>query len=408
MNIRLAVEFLASHGMILTLVASSICWTFVQSASAAEGYIDRKINKTVYPRTVFIDKAGQVIFTAMHKRDYEDFSEGFALMKNHSNSFIERHGTVVISKDFAYADSFREGFAPAGEWGEVGFIDQRGEFIIAPKFEMVLSFHDGLAPVKVNGKCGFIDKSGKIVIDPFFDTTSHFSEGLAAVNVRGKIGFIDAKGLWRIKPEYDYVAGFSEGLSLVSSHDLKLLGYIDKAGTVVLRLDPARNARGAFLYKQATGGMHMASQKPKYSSGLYGGQYKGGGYCDWPSWSEPDVSSFSEGLAATALDDKFGYIDKTGKFLIQPQFDYALPFSGGRALVVVGEKIGFIDKAGSFVVKPQFVNARSFVEGLACVAVEQHKWGYIDLSGSFVIPPNYYYAHSFSEGMAQVQVGLEP
>ncbi len=65
--------------------------------------------------------------------------------------------------------------------------------------------------------------------------------------------------------------------------------------------------------------------------------------------------SFSEGLAAVEIGDKqailggkWGYIDKTGKYVINPQFDEAWEFMYGHAMVKIGGKIGTIDKTGKY------------------------------------------------------------
>jgi hypothetical protein len=64
---------------------------------------------------------------------------------------------------------------------------------------------------------------------------------------------------------------------------------------------------------------------------------------------------FSEELAAVEIDGKWGFIDKTGQMVIQPQFAkpslFAKPyyFVGGLALVWAGEKWGYIDKTGKYV-----------------------------------------------------------
>ena len=42
-----------------------------------------------------------------------------------------------------------------------------------------------------------------------------------------------------------------------------------------------------------------------------------------------------DALAAVEIDNKWGYIDKTGKIVIKPQFDRVQPFSDGRAKVKV-------------------------------------------------------------------------
>jgi hypothetical protein len=74
--------------------------------------------------------------------------------------------------------------------------------------------------------------------------------------------------------------------------------------------------------------------------------------------------------------DTYTVTDKTGKFIINPQFDSAWFFSDGLALVEVGKKWGYIDKTGKFVINPQFDSADFFSDGLALVEVGK-KWGYI-------------------------------
>jgi hypothetical protein len=72
---------------------------------------------------------------------------------------------------------------------------------------------------------------------------------------------------------------------------------------------------------------------------------------------------FHEGLAAVSVGDKWGYIDKTGKFVINPQYDSALQFENGIA--EVGLKVprkpdsimddyqyGYIDRTGKYIWQP--------------------------------------------------------
>jgi len=37
---------------------------------------------------------------------------------------------------------------------------------------------------------------------------------------------------------------------------------------------------------------------------------------------------------------------KSGEFVINPQFDFALPFSEGLAVVKIGDRVTYIDKNG--------------------------------------------------------------
>src|ERR1035438_10068284 len=81
-------------------------------------------------------------------------------------------------------------------------------------------------------------------------------------------------------------------------------------------------------------------------------------------------------LAKVKVNGRWGYIDRTGQFVIDPEFEGAGDFSENLAYVVVKHIYGFIDKTGTIVIEPQFDEANSFSEGLA--AVEIDKIGFID------------------------------
>ncbi len=86
----------------------------------------------------------------------------------------------------------------------------------------------------------------------------------------------------------------------------------------------------------------------------------------------------------------WGYIDQTGKMVIEPQFQNVGAFSEGKAPVCVEvkrvRKWGFINEKGEMVIEPQFERASSFSEGLAAVLVDS-LWGYIDQRGEIAIEP---------------------
>lgn len=88
--------------------------------------------------------------------------------------------------------------------------------------------------------------------------------------------------------------------------------------------------------------------------------------------NEKEDTPSTDILFSVQLDEKWGYIDSTGKFVIRPQFDDAYNFSdNGLALVQMGDKWGYIDKTGSYVIESQFDRAAPFLEnGLARVGNE--------------------------------------
>jgi hypothetical protein len=217
-----------------------------------------------------------------------------------------------------------------------------------------------LIPVKSGGKYGYINKKGEYVINLQFAYAGFFRNGLARVESSdGKIGFIDNKGNYKIPAKFKDATHFFEDLAFVVSDGRHPI-CIDKSGEMKFQL------------KQAKG-----------------------------------VCAFSEGLAMfVSTDGKFGFVDKTGKVVINPLFEFAYPFFEGLAAVKKKDKWGFIDKTGKIVINPQFDNVVFFTEGKAAF-YDGKEWGFIDKKGNYVINSQYKAVGSFSEGMALVLSGKE-
>lgn len=127
------------------------------------------------------------------------------------------------------------------------------------------------------------------------------------------------------------------------------------------------------------------------------------------------VNDFSEGLAAVCIDNKLGYIDKTGEIIVSLKYENigylgcqegvkTSDFIDGLALVKRNDKYGFIDKTGNEVTPCKYDEAYSFSEGMASVRIDT-RWGFIDSTGKEVVPPKYDSVTYFNEGMAAVANG---
>ena len=105
-------------------------------------------------------------------------------------------------------------------------------------------------------------------------------------------------------------------------------------------------------------------------------------------WSE-----FSDGMARTALSTterpgyccKYGYIDTTGRMVVEPQYWEAKDFAEGLAAVKMGDRWGYIDREGRTALAPQWLAADNFSEGLAGVCTQSGGCGYIDHAGKMII-----------------------
>ena len=240
---------------------------------------------------------------------------------------------------------------------------------------------EGLLPVPQGGKWGYINRSGEVVIKPQFDSAEPFADGLALVRypprkkplkpgektpelVEG-IGFIDPTGKLVIEldsPLHINGDSFSEGLTkfwIWESGRGNLYGYIDTSGKVKIK------ANFSYAY------------------------------------------SFIDGLAAVCIEQKCGFINKAGDFVIEPKYRVTHPFREGLALAGLEYLIiGFVNKSGEMVIEPQFGNmaGAGFSEGLSVVAYPHGKFGYINTEGGILIPMQFEFAQPFSEGLAAVRV----
>jgi len=115
------------------------------------------------------------------------------------------------------------------------------------------------------------------------------------------------------------------------------------------------------------------------------------------------------GLAEVRLNGKCGFVDKTGKEVVPPKYDYVGDFHGGPAEVELGGKWGFIDEQGKELVSPKYDYVDNFYEiigadgGFAKVWLDD-KVGLIDYDGTEWIKPKYDYLGDFHGGLAAVKL----
>ncbi len=311
----------------------------------------------------------------------------FAVEKDDKWGFIDRTGKIVVPLQFDSANDFHEGLALVTAKGKKFFIDAAGHMTIASQFDLVHDFSESVAAVNIGetripnlglisnpGKWGYIDKTGKLVIPLKFTHAEDFSEGLAGVTDGDRGGFIDHQGKFVFDAPLDVTLGFHEGM----------VGVLRK---------------GTLTYLDRTG-------KKIATPADYG----------------PKSNSFSEGLAPISLGGKWGFMDRTGRLSIAPQFEDAENFSEGLAPVKVrrtdtvwcpadasGNRsgstmmYGYVDKTGKLVIPAVFNSAEPFSEGVAAVRKCDQAY-FIDKTGKTVITGDFTYASSFSGGLARFEI----
>ena len=212
---------------------------------------------------------------------------------------------------------------------------------------------------------GLMDTGGHAVLAPCLLHAPLFNNGIARVQGPMRFGLMDVHGQRLTAPLYDEIGEFSEGLVPVRSGGK--LGFVDSMGRQVIPI-----------------------QFPCDNLDRFG-----------------RTECFSEGLAAVHGEDRrYGFIDRTGKWVIQPRFSgIGTAFSGGNCFVIGrGPAYEVIDRAGNTVrTCPGFGGSRG--EGLVGV---QHGslWSYEGgAAAGDALPGRFEYAGPFRDGLALVEQG---
>jgi hypothetical protein len=251
-----------------------------------------------------------------------------------------------------------------------GYINEKGEFVLPPKYEIAHDFQEnGLAIVQVDDLTGIINSDGYFIVKPKYDTISPFLEGRAVAIYDEGYKVLDESGKEITTEAYFYIGDYHEGRAVAANnneHGDYLLGYLNKRGKEVIPLS----------YEAA--------------------------------------SDFQDGKAVVKVkEDGYSLIDLTGKVLKS----YPYPFVNyyGEGLLAFKEKEegnwGYMDESGKVVIEPQFIGVQQFIDGKAIVTVETNKqsfYGLIDRQGNFIIKPHYNSLLNLGEDRYAIGKAMDP
>ena len=193
---------------------------------------------------------------------------------------------------------------------------------------------------KINGKYGLKDRSGKIIIKPIYDKIEKTDYDLIVLEASNKLGLADKNGIFLFPPTYDsdlleYDFEFLDGLAAVikkTKYGTNNCVYIDKTGKEVL--DPTK-------FNSSTVQDESYGYCSQFSEGLAPATY------NWRRYAENGGYTFD-----------YGYINKQGKIMVK--VDNVDPtmcgdalcmtdFKHGVAKVAIDGKWKYINKSGRFI-----------------------------------------------------------
>jgi hypothetical protein len=304
-------------------------------------------------------------------------------------SYINEKGEDLIKDDFFICTDFSEygsTIIAHGVSSEYLFMDKNGELIknetelipiVNEWSKEVSGFSDGMVRTKINGKIGAINYQGVLTVPTEYKTLSEFY-GHHAIGFTGKSYFIIKSNGEKIELEFEKIKGFkhfSEGLAPICLK--KNWGFVDTLGQMVI--EAKFKSVGYF-----NGGIAWA----KHLNGLVGYIDKTGAWVLEPNYATAMPYDEKSGLARVKSNRGWGYVNLEKEFSDLGITNTFHNFYEGLTIKHDNGKVGFVDHTGAWAIDPVFDAVHKFINGFARAEID-NKWGIIDGEGKWFIEPKY-------------------
>jgi hypothetical protein len=288
-----------------------------------------------------------------------DFKDGFAtVLLNGKYGLINKSGKVIVEPncDTPQAIEIKCGFVKFEVgYGPIVIIDTANKLVMPMtsgitgilfcqkritmgdnKFGMINFNNDTILPFKYSS--AYLFPEGFCVASTFGGPSSGYKELYGLYNLNGK----------QVLPhEFENIDGFYCGRAIVKKKGK--YGAIDETGKELFYTDYGRIDRFtndyAMVYTNPKDGEIKVGIINKNGNVVVPAIYQ---------WLE-NVHNFSDGLAAMALNRKYGFVDTTGRIVVQFKYDKVEPFRNSIAKVWVGwQHVGYINSNGKEIISPNF------------------------------------------------------
>ncbi|MDZ4839879.1 MAG: WG repeat-containing protein [Bacteroidota bacterium] len=296
-------------------------------------------------RMSFYDVNGKKVYTLEGGETSEGFYDGIALIEvGHNYKYILNKNFVKtpIPNDYKISN-YSEGFAIVSTEKGKFYVDKNFKKLSDQVYASAELFSEGLAYVRFNDKLdGFINTKGKVVIADIQNggIFTQFKNGLCAVQKRGKnreykFGYIDKKGELVIPILYLSASDFYGPYACVSKkndNDDYFSCFIDVKGNILAN-------------REFNGTM------------------------DWSG----DMGHFFNYFPVAGTNNSIslhGYMDKTGKDIIKPNYYNLGNFNSSDAIGFKkrdGDKSGIMNKSGIEIIPPLFKSVGDFYDNISVV-----------------------------------------
>ena len=326
----------------------------------------------------YIDETGSLVIDAQYKdaRDFTTSGVAWVLLKG-GWALIDVDGNVIKETRATNVMGFSYGLSGAFENELWGYVNTAGEWVIKPQYERAKMFSGGMARVQKNEVWSYVNTKGEEFTSMRQLKLDDFSEGLALVFdvLKDQYGYMNKKGEWAIEPQFKKAKPFVNGHAKAND-GFGNWGLINKEGNWVVKPN-------YLMVNNFSNGMAMVLDgKTWFYVNEKGEKIEVDG--------QDKIYEFKDGLGMVKnFVGLVGFVDKTGAWVIKPQFRKAKKFKRGYALALGSNKMwGIINKEGKWVVEPKYEDIYNYREGLAAVRMNK-RWGFVNKEGEEVIAPGY-------------------
>jgi hypothetical protein len=339
----------------------------------------------------FLNASGQLAVPLAY-----DAAAGFqnglaAVVKYGKVGYIDKTNHVVIPFEYDYGSDFSNGYAVVIADKKAWKIDKTGRQVSARKYDDIAVDRDyNYIPVSMNKKWGYINPAGREIIPIEYDDIQFLYDGLVGVKKGNKWAYADTTGRIVIPFDFEKIGGFVKGYAIVGNNTK--MWKIDKTGrqTTFRKYDNIKpdGDNGLVSLDQKWGYINVSGKEivpPEYDS----------------------IQYLYEGLLAVQKGNKWGYIDTTDQVVLPFEFEEASVFRNDRAIVKKDGKVGTIDKNGKNMISFNYQSMYYDASTGWYNAQKKDKVGMIDRRGKEMIPFEFDDIHYFSkinEGYAVVEI----
>lgn len=267
--------------------------------------------------------------------------------------YLDETGQTVLPFAYAAAGEFdKSGLAAVeDEKWQTAVIDRTGKQVVAyTESPVSVEFSDDAIAYRYEGRSVYYTLKGEL-IGSYDGAEGFFSDGLllcrnAATNF---YGYVTPDGAPAFPGEYQKAGSFSGGRALVRTQS-GAHHAIDATGKVLYTLDAGVQPAFWTIFPNDTIILSNGTNDALYS--LAKGAYV-------TDFLYRDITSFQNGVAMVQSVNRWGLMDTTGKFLIEPTY-YYLTYMGEGLYAARGEDgaVSAIDASGNLIYR-----ASSYVGG---------------------------------------------